>query len=62
MKLKSAVTTYEISLDELKEHFAEQLKVDKSKIYVEQRERWSGSQIDEYKVFDGLKITVRDVL
>jgi hypothetical protein len=60
MKLKSAVTTYEISLDELKDHFAEQLNVDKKKISVEQRERWSGSQIDEYKVFDGLKITVRD--
>ncbi len=60
MKLKSAVTTYEISLEELKDHFAEQLKVDKKKITVEEKKRWSGTQIDEYQVFDGLKITVKE--
>lgn len=64
MKLKSAVTTYEISLDELKEHFAEQLKVDKSKIHLEQRVRSTYDPMDRYpptEIFDGLKITVRDI-
>jgi hypothetical protein len=62
LKLKSAVTTYEISLEELKEHFAEQLKVDKSKIYIEDRKVSQGYGTNEYSSFGGLKITVRDNL
>lgn len=59
MKLRSTVTTYEISLEELKDHFAEQLNVEKKNLSIDWRIGYAGYGPSESKVFDGLKITIR---
>lgn len=50
--------THDLSLEKLKDFFAEQLNVDKSRIIINANFVEKGDQRDSYQEFTGLKVTV----
>lgn len=61
MKLKNAVTTYTLDLDELKAMFAETLGVEVGTIEIKPTMRTVGDCLDRYSydIFAGVEVIVR---
>ena len=58
MRFKPGTTTYRVSVSELKQMFAEDLKVDPLCITISANNREVGDQRESYTVFDGVTVEV----